>query len=148
MHIRFFYSLIILGFVAGSPVAAETNLQAAQKWGLLGDWKVNCSAPTKRGNQKSSFVGRKGKLFHDRDGGSYRDSHEIQRAVIKAGGIMEITMTFVSVSPSVTRIFAFVKDGKGRKRAIYNRDLISNKYVIKNGKFLHNGKLTKWQNRC
>ena len=61
---------------------------------------------------------------------------------------MEITMTFVSVSPSVTRIFSFVKDGKGRKRAIYNRDLISNKYVIKNGKFLHNGKLTKWQNRC
>jgi len=68
------------------------------------------------------------------------------RATRKADGSLELTVKFDSLSPN--RQFSFVKGGDGRIRAISNRNVDTNEYTIKDGKFTANGNTPPWQTRC
>ena len=133
-------------FAAPGATPAETTVQAASKWGLLGIWRLDCSKPMGRNNPDLAYVVRGGKLFHDRDFGDTRDSNAVVLATTKADGTFEIVVNFASMSQ--TRQFSFFKADSRRIRAMSNRNVDTNEYSVRDGKFTANGNATPWQTRC
>jgi hypothetical protein len=150
MHARIrLLALSILAVLATTEASlAQTVAETASKWGLVGTWRLDCSTPASRSNGDLQYVVRGGKLFHDREFGDARDSNVVVSATRKTNGSLEIAVNFVSFSPPQTRQFAFVKGSDGRIRAVSNRNVDTNEYSIKDGKFSANGNDTPWQTRC
>lgn len=148
MHARIrLVALFTLGVLATFDTAsAQTIAETASRWGLLGSWKLDCSQPTSRSNGDLRYVVRGGKLYHDRDFGDAKDSSAVMSATRKADGSIEIVVSFASLSQ--TRQFSFRKGSDGRIRAISNRNVDTNEYSIKDGKFTANGNDAPWQSRC
>ncbi len=141
------FALFILAVLATTEASlAQTVAQTASRWGLLGSWKLDCSKPASRSNGDLQYVVRGGKLFHDREFGDARDSSSVMSATTKADGSITLVVSFVSFSQ--TRQFSFIKGSDGRIRAISNRNVDTNEYSIKDGKFTANGNDTPWQARC
>ena len=67
-------------------------------------------------------------------------------ASAKPDGSLELTIPFASISQ--TRQFAFIKGTDGRVRAIYNKNVDTGEYTIRDGKFTANGNSAPWQTRC
>ena len=61
-------------------------------------------------------------------------------------GSLELTISFASRSQ--TRQLAFAKAADGRIRAFYSRNIDTDEYSIKDGKFVANGNAVPWQSRC
>ena len=125
---------------------AQTIAETAARWGLLGTWRLDCSKPASRSDGALQYVVRGGKLFHDREFGDTRDSSSVMSATTKADGSLEITVNFVSLSQ--TRQYSMMKGSDGRIRAISNRNVDTNEYSIRDGKFTANGNTPPWQTRC
>ena len=148
MHARIrLLALFVLAVLASTEAAlAETVAQTASRWGLLGTWRLDCSKPASRSDGALQYVVRGGKLFHDREFGDARDSSSVVLATTKADGSIEIVVAFVSLSQ--TRQFSFTKGVDGRIRAISNRNVDTDEYSIRSGKFTANGNTPPWQTRC
>jgi hypothetical protein len=148
MHVRIrLLALVILAVVA-MPLAssAQTTAEVASRWGLLGTWRIDCSAPASRSDGELKYVVRDGRLYHDREFGNARDSSLVTSATARADGTLELTVKFDSLSQ--TRQFAFIRGGDGRIRAISNRNVDTDEYTIKDGTFTANGNTPPWQTRC
>jgi len=140
-------AFVLLGsLTSASGVSAQTVVEVATKWGLLGTWQLDCKAPVSRTNAALSYVVRGGKLFHDRQFGDSSDSSAITSAKLKPGGMIEITVHFTSISQ--TRQQVDVKRSDGRRRTMSNRNVDTNEYSVKDGKFTAKGGETPWQTRC
>jgi hypothetical protein len=140
-------ALVVLGVLATTEASlAQTNAETASRWGLFGTWRLDCSKPMSRSNPDLTYVVRSGKLVHDREFGDSRDSSPVMSATRKADGSLELLVNFGSLSQ--TRQFSFIKGSDGRIRAISNKNVDTNEYSIKGGKFTANGNDTPWQTRC
>lgn len=140
-------ALAFVAFAAtAQAAAAQTTAEVARKWGLLGTWRLDCTQPRSESNPDLAYAVRDGKLFHDRDFGKNRDSSAVVTAVVKADKSIEVVVNFVSLRQ--TRQFALMKGPDGRIRAISNRNVDTNEYSIKDGKFTSNGGTPPWQTRC
>jgi hypothetical protein len=140
-------TLALLGVLATAQAAhAQTVVESARKWGLLGTWRLDCAKPRSGSNPDLIYVVRGGKLFHDREFGDRRDSSAVMLATIKRDNSIEITVNFVSLKQ--TRQFSFTKGADGRIRALTNRNVDTNEYTVTGGKFTANGGPTPWQTRC
>jgi len=140
-------ALVLLAVLAAPEVSfAQTNAQTAASWGLLGIWRLDCSKPMSKSNPNLSYVVRSGKLFHDRDFSDARDSSPVMSVIRKADGSLELLVNFTSLSQ--TRQFSFTKGSDGRIRAKSNRNVDTNEYTIKDGKFTATGNTPPWQSRC
>jgi hypothetical protein len=90
---------------------------------------------------------RNGKVFHDRDfGGKKSDSNPVVSLKTNADGSLQAIVNFGSLSR--TNEFALIKASDGRIRAMFNRNVDTNEFAIKDGKFTANGNVTPWQTRC
>jgi hypothetical protein len=125
---------------------AQTTAEVARKWGLLGTWRLDCTQPRSSQNPDLIYVVRDGKLFHDRDFVDSRDSSAVMTATLKADKSLEIVVSFQSLKQ--TRQFSFMKGPDGRIRAASNRNVDTNEYTVRDGKFVSNGASTPWQTRC
>jgi hypothetical protein len=148
MHARIRLFALVLLAVLATPEAslAQTVADTASKWGLLGTWRLDCSTSPSRSDGALQYVVRGGKLYHDREFGDARDSSQVMSATRKADGSLELVVKFDSLSQ--TRQFSFIKGSDGRIRAISNRNVDTNEYTIKDGKFTANGNTPPWQTRC
>jgi len=148
MHARIrLIALVFLAFLAIPEVSlAQTNAETASRWGLLGTWRLDCNTPASRSDGALQYVVREGKLFHDRNFGTARDSNQVTSATRKADGSLDLVVKFDSLSQ--TRQFSFIKGSDGRIRATSNRNVDTNEYTIKDGKFTANGNAPPWQTRC
>src|SRR5436190_3136383 len=88
--------------VGSAPSWAQTAGDAAAKWGLLGEWKLDCNTPTGPNNIAIEFVIREGKLYQERTAGTTKDATAITSAVIRADGTLETT-EMSSANPPTTR---------------------------------------------
>ena len=136
-----------LAVAAATPVFAQTAGEAAAKWGLLGEWKLDCKAPTSQGNQAIEFVVRDGKLLQERSAGSVKDVTTITSAVAKPDGSLE-TVEISATTPPTTRQIARRKQGDGRFAVWSNRIVGSEQYSIKDGKFTNSGGPAPAISRC
>ncbi len=123
---------------AGTPAFAQTAGEAAAKWGLLGEWKVDCKSPASQGNQAIEFVVRDGKLLQERSAGSVKDVTTITSAVAKPDGSPE-TMEVSPSNPPTTRQVVRRKQSDGRFAVWSNRIAGSEQYSIRDGKFTNSG---------
>ena len=140
-------ALVLLAVLAAPEASlAQTTAQIATSWGLLGTWRLDCSKPMSRSNPDLTYVVRSGKLLHDREFGDARDSNPVMSATRKADGSLEVLVNFGSLSQ--TRQFSFIKGSDGRIRATSSRNVDTNEYSIKDGKFTANGNAAPWQSRC
>ena len=137
----------VLGLLAAvRPVPAGTAADAAARWGLLGSWKIDCSAPASVTNGELRFVLRNGALFHDRDFGRAKDSNRVISASVQPDGAIELVVEFAPYHQ--TREFVFSKGDDDRARTTSNRDVKTNEFTVADGKFTHDGKDTPWQTHC
>ena len=138
---------LLASLVSSGASLAQTVAATASKWGLLGTWQIDCAAAISGSNGALKYVVRGGKLFHDRDfGGGKTDSSAVTSARANPDGTLELTIPFASLSQ--TRQFAFVRAADGRIRAFYNKNVDTEEYSIRDGKFTANGNVTPWQTRC
>ena len=140
-------ALVVFGILLSPEVSlGQTVAETASRWGLVGSWRLDCSQPVSRSDGELKYVVRGGKLYHDRDFGNARDSSPVMSATRKADGSLELLVKFESLNQ--TRQFAFIKGSDGRIRATSNRNVDTNEYSIKDGKFTANGNSPPWQSRC
>lgn len=144
--VRFIAVCILGSLTSANGASAQTVAEVASGWGLPGTWQTDCKAPVSRSNVSSTYAVRGGKLFVDRAFGDGTDSSAITAAAVKADGALDIVIIFTSTSQ--TRQLAHIKGSDGRMRAIYNRNVDTNEYSVKDGKFTGNGSATPWQTRC
>jgi hypothetical protein len=123
--------------------SAETPAEAAKRWGLPGNWKVDCAAPISSTNWSLTYAIRQGKLFQDRDNGQAHDSVPMPLAVVNPDGSMRVRMDYEH-----TLEVHWIKDAKGRVRALDSQIVETGAFVIRNGKFVNGGNDSLWQTRC
>jgi hypothetical protein len=137
----------LLGLIAAVlPVPAGTAADAAARWGLLGSWKIDCSAPASVTNGELRFVVRNGALFHDRDFGQAKDSNRVVAANVRPDGAIDLVVEFATYRQR--REFVFSKGDDDRARTTSNRDVKTNQFSVAEGKFTQDGKDTPWQTHC
>jgi hypothetical protein len=145
-------SLAVLGLALVAAVTvsgaalAQSTVEAARQWGLLGTWAVDCDRPASRSNTYLIYVARDGRLFHDRNFGDSRDSSPIPTATIKSDQTLELVFDLQSISQ--TRQAVFLKSSDGRYRSMSNRNVKTDEYSIRDGKFTSNGEPAPWITRC
>jgi hypothetical protein len=132
---------------AGTPAFAQTAGETAAKWGLLGEWKLDCKAPTSQRNQAIEFIVREGKLLQERSAGSVKDGTTLTSAAARPDGSLE-TVEISATTPPTTRQIVRRKQGDGRFAVWSNRVVGSEKYSIRDGKFANGGGTAPALNRC
>jgi hypothetical protein len=125
---------------------AQTPAETAAEWGLLGTWRLDCSQPASPTDPDLTYVARNGALFHDRNFGSTKDSNPVLSATTTASGGIEILVKFDP--PGRTRQWTSIKRADGRLRTVSNRNVDTDEYSIRDGKFVANGQDAPWQTHC
>ncbi len=142
--------LLVLALVSVLTVAniasAETIVSTATRWGLLGTWRNDCSAPASRNDYVLAFVVRGGKLFHDRNWGDGSDSSPVLSASVTKNGELDVLVKLDSIKQ--TREWIYLKGNDGRIRSISNRNVDTDEYSVRDGKLTANGNATPWQAHC
>ncbi len=133
--------------VAGTPAYAQTAGEAAAKWGLIGEWKVDCKSPTSQANQAIEFAVRDGKLLQERNNGNAKDATTLISAAIQPDGSLE-TVEVAATNPPTTRQIVRRKQGEGRFTIWSNRIVGTEQYSIRDGKFTNSGGPAPAISRC
>lgn len=128
------------------PAHAETAVETAAAWGLLGTWSLDCRLPPSEGNGYVSFMAMPGgRLMHERDFGGRRDANDVLRVTLGVGGI-DLTIYFPASAQ--TRLITVARTPDGRLRTMSESLPNSNEFAIWDGKFAATGIETPWQMRC
>jgi hypothetical protein len=150
MRIRSIYAGIagsLLLAAATAPASAQNAGDAAARWGLLGEWRLDCNMPAGPNNVAIEFVVRDGRLVQERSAGTAKDSTAITSAVVRADGNLETT-EMSSSQPPVTRQIIRRKQGEGRFFVWSNRAAGTEQYTIRDGKFVNGGNNAPALTRC
>jgi len=130
-----------------TPVAsAETIAGTATQWGLLGTWRLDCGTPAGSNDPGQTYVVRDGKLFHERAWGDRHDFSPVLSASVTNNGGLELLVKFESFKQ--TRQWTMIKGDDGRVRIVSNRNVDTDEYAVRDGKFTVNGSTTPWQTHC
>lgn len=132
---------------AGNTALAQTAGEVAARWGLLGEWKVDCKSQASQGNQGIEFIVRDGKLIQERNAGTAKDVTTITSAVARPDGSLE-TVEMSATTPPTTRLIVRRKQGDGRFAVWSNRIAGSEQYSIRDGKFTNGSGTAPAINRC
>lgn len=136
--------------ISGTTVRAETEAQkrtaaTAAGWGLVAIWRIDCRSPASRNNGSLGYAIRNGVLMHERDFGDARDTQEVLQANLQTNGRLELVVHFPGFQQ--TRKYVMIKNGK-QIRAVSNSLADGTSPTIRDGKFVHNGAETPWQQQC
>ncbi len=142
---------VILVCGVSAPLAgAQTSVEAAERWGLLGMWTADCRRQPSPNNTRDTYVVRGGQLFLERDlGPQYgRDSTAIALATLRPDGTIELTEHYAQFSPPELRRTTIIKGDDGRIRVWTNLNLDTGAHSVRNGMLTGSGRPTPWQGRC
>jgi len=120
------FALIGIG-VASQASLAQSNVDVAKNWGLLGTWRLDCTHPPSRSNPDQKYVVREGKLFHERGFGDMSDSHKVIAATLRPDGSLELIVDFTEFHE--TRQYGFVHGRSDTPRTIYNRNIDTDEFA-------------------
>ena len=134
----------IAGFAA--PSTAETAVQIATRWGIVGIWQRDCATPVSRSNDQQAFVIQNGKLYLDRSTGDTHDSNPITAAEITARGELDLRATLTDYKQNRQNVHAMSNDG--RDHIVVNRNVDTDEDTVRNGILLSDGQPTPWMTRC
>jgi hypothetical protein len=130
---------------ACSASIAETPAEVARDWGLLGLWRTDCRGKPSRSDYDLRFVVRNSNLYHDRDWGDGHDSSAVASATVTANGAIDLVVRFQSFSQ--TREWVLMKNDD-RIRTVMNRNVDTNEYSVRDGKYISSGDTTPQVTHC
>ena len=126
-------ALAVLAFVASaSPAAADPAADAAERWGLIGLWKLDCTKGPSREDPSFRYVVRGGKLYQERDSGGAKDANIVSLA--EAGADRTLELTVILPPPSPARTLVLRHEGSDRFSVRSNRAIGTDDYTIKDGR--------------
>ena len=118
---------------ATSPALAQTAGEVAERWGLLGLWKIDCSRGPTKEDPAFRYIVRGGKLFQDSDDGAEKQQNLVTFAAADAATrTLELTVIFPPGNPAHTVVLR--REGGDRFSVRSNRVTGTNDYAIKDGK--------------
>jgi hypothetical protein len=139
--------VVFVAFFAASGVCcANTISDTAANWGLLGTWRIDCSAAPSFTDVVLGWVVRDGKLYHERNWGKGHDSPEATAASVMPDGSLVLTVGFDAEGR--TRQFALIKRDDDHIQTVWNKNVSPEVYLVRDGKFMHGGNSTPTQTRC
>jgi len=122
----------------------EPAAQTITRWGLIGAWAADCSAPLDEDHSRQTYkIDPNGRIIHEYNFGSHTQQREIVSAAISEIGSLNVKEVFQSVQ----REYGYMKQTDSSLRIIYNRNE-KNEYTVKEGIILGSGKPTVPQSRC
>jgi hypothetical protein len=128
------------------PAPADSVADVTRRWGLIGSWAIDCSAPPSKARPVLSYdIAEDGRVMHRRDFGTGTDEQEVVAAKILADGVLHIRIHFPAFKQ--TRENGIARQPDGSIRSIYSRNE-RNEYTVQNGKFVANGKPTSVLRKC
>jgi hypothetical protein len=138
---------MLFSLTLAPDASAETVVQTARKWGLIGTWQLDCSLPPDRnkGTVLAYEIAANGQLVHRRNFGDTSDESPVLSAEVSDNGMLNLRVSFPSLKQ--TREYGLMKQSDGTLRAIYNRNQ-KEEYTIRDGKFADNGNPTPPQHKC
>ncbi len=143
-----FAALVVVGcLVVPGTLLAQTAVQTASNWGLLGEWRRECQSPITDSNPSYLYLVRNGQLYLDRDfATSGSDSSVLSGVRRTPGGEIEYVIQFASLAH---RQHLNAKSGDSRMmRVISNKNLQTGEASVVDGKFTSDGQITPWMTRC
>lgn len=144
-----FFAVILLAGVSASA-RAETVAATMTKWGLMGDWSVDCAAAAGSGTAAKLRYAAKpdGSVLHFRNFGDAKSSDKVKSVRITPEDWLELKIFFKEIAVGEQdRTFALKRIQTGVVQAMYNYNA-KREYSVKDGKFTSNGKDTPLQHRC
>ena len=135
---------------ASASVRAETVAATMTKWGLIGDWSVDCAAAAGSGTAAKLRYAAKpdGSVLHFRNFGDAKSSDKVKSVRITSEDWLELKIFFREIAVGEQdRTFALKRIRTGVVQAMYNYNAKGD-YSVKDGKFTSNGKDTPLQHRC
>jgi hypothetical protein len=139
--------LALAGMLAASGASlSETPGNVAKNWGLLGVWRLDCAGTRSGSDPDYRYVVRNQTLFEDRDFGDHHDSSAIVSATNTADGGIALVIRFDVLS--MTRERKMIRMDDGRIRTVMSRNVATNEYSVRDGKFVSNGNATPSQTHC
>ena len=148
MH-RIIFLAVFLAVASGSA-RAQTVAATMTKWGLMGDWSVDCKAAAGDGTAAKLRYAAKpdGSVYHYRNFGDAKSSDKIKSVRVTPEDWLELKIFFKEIAVGEQdRTFALKRIRTGVVQAMYNYNA-KREYSVKDGKFTSNGKDTPLQNRC
>jgi hypothetical protein len=146
-HLRWLALTIVFSLTLAHHASAETAAETVHKWGLIGPWSLDCSAPS--GTNSSSLLAyeivRDGRVVLRRNFGDTADESEVVTAEVSADGMLNLRVFFPSLKQ--TRENGFMMQQDGSMRTMYSRGL-QGEYSIRDGKFTANGTPTPPLHKC
>ena len=137
---------VLLTGVLASHASAETAANAVRKWGLIGTWAADCSAPAGKERARLSYViAGDNKLVHRRDLGDRQDESPVLDAKASGDGMLNLRVVFPAFSQ--TREYGNIRLADGTMRTMYNHD-DKQQYSVKDGIFTANGNPTPALHKC
>ncbi len=136
--------------VASGSARAETVAAIMTKWGLMGEWSVDCAAAAgdRTAAKRRYEPKRDGSVYHYRNFGKDKSSDKIKSVRITPEDWLELKIFFKEIAVGEQdRTFALKRIRTGVIQAMYNYNA-KGKYSVKDGKFTSNGQDTPLQNRC
>ncbi|MFI5032226.1 MAG: hypothetical protein ACHQPH_16140 [Reyranellales bacterium] len=117
---------------------AETPVEAARRWGLIGTWRFDCNAPPDKADVTLTYTVRNNRLYHDRNWGSGTDSSAITNATVRPDGTIALLIAFTSLSQTRENLLRKMPDG--RVLTLVSRNVDNDEHTIKDGKIVGSGK--------
>lgn len=138
---------IVFCGMLGVHASAETIAETVSRWGLIGQWAIDCALPPdrNRGTLLSYETTPDGGVVHRRDFGDTADTNPVISAKTSPDGMLNLRVSFQTLKQ--IREYGLLMQPDGTMRAIYNRNE-QKQYTIKDGKFTAGGKPTPYFHKC
>lgn len=139
--------IAILVGCAPSIGRAQTIAETITRWGLLGEWAIDCKQQvTDTPSARLIYEVRKGNPVQVRHLGKDGDDvSRISRAMVAPDGSLEVVIEYGgNIGPFE---IAFIRGPNQQIRAKSSRKP-GGKYTIFDGKFVDGGRPSLWQTRC
>ena len=129
-----------------APSRAETVIETATRWGLLGTWRVNCNAPPYFFDPAETYVVRVTLLLIEQDAGSGKNADVVSAAVIQDGGRVELTID--DPAGRKRRKNVLERNAEGRIRLLTSWDDDTGTFYVRNARMANGLRGFDWQQRC
>ena len=131
---------------SGVPSYAETVVETALRWDLLGTWRVTCGYPTTFFDPQETYVVRGPNLFFENDPGNGKETFPVQSAAIQNDDRIELML--VDLKFKTRRKNILERNGNGRIRLLTSWDADTETVYVRDARMANGLRKFDWQERC
>jgi hypothetical protein len=132
--------------VSTAPSHAETVVETAVRWNLIGTWRASCSAPAYFFDPQETYVVRGPNRFFEQDTGSGKQTFPVTSAVIQNDGKIELMI--VDTNLRTRRKNVLERNPEGRIRLLTSSDADTGGVYVRDARMANGLRRFDWQQRC